>query len=156
MVSDRVPGPLPYADERGEINDAARAATARPGFPAAYMAQVNAAGERFTLRTADTDDVRAALALLEEQTDINVSAPVESRNRGISAVKLMVRKSVFFTTNHLAEQMRALGWATVSVGEAAAERIEQLEARVIELETRLAAHDRDALRDIPTRDTSES
>lgn len=141
MVSERVPGPLPYADERVEINDAARATTARPGFPAAYIAQLTAAGERFTLRTADSDDVRAALALLEEQTNINVSAPVESRNRGISAVKLMVRKSVFFTTNHLAEQMRALGWATVSVGEAAAERIEQLEARVIELETRLVALD---------------
>ena len=55
------------------------------------------------------------------------------------------------TTNHLAEQMRALGWATVSVGEAAAERIEQLEARVIELETRFAALDRDAARDIHTR-----
>jgi hypothetical protein len=138
MVSDRVPGPLPYADERAEINDAARATAARPNFPAAYIA---AAGERFALRTADTDDVRAALALLEEQTNISVSAPVESRNRGISALKLMVRKSVFFTTNHLAEQMRALGWATVSVGEAAAERIEKLEARVIELESRLAALD---------------
>jgi len=40
--------------------------------------------------------------------------------------------------HHLTEQMRALGWAATSVGTAAAERIEQLEARVLELETRLA------------------
>jgi polyhydroxyalkanoate synthesis regulator phasin len=45
---------------------------------------------------------------------------------------------VFFTTNHVTEQMRALGWATTSVAEAAAERIEALEARVRVLEAEIA------------------
>ena len=66
------------------------------------------------------------------------SHPIDSRNRGVGAAKKVVRKAVFFTVHHLTEQMRALGWATTSVGNAAAERIEQLEARVHELEARLA------------------
>jgi hypothetical protein len=144
VVSDRVPVPLPYSDERVEIENAARETANRADFPSDYIAQVHAAGERFALRTADPGDIRAALALLEEQTNINVVAPVESRNRGVSAVKLMVRKSVFFTTNHLAEQMRALGWAAASVGRATAERIEGLEARVHELEGRLASLDHES------------
>ena len=45
---------------------------------------------------------------------------------------------MFFTTNHVTEQMRALGWATTSVAEAMAERIEALEARVRELEALVA------------------
>ena len=65
-------------------------------------------------------------------------APVDSRNRGVGAAKKVVRKAVFFTVHHVTEQMRALGWAATSVGDAAAERIEALEARVHELETRIA------------------
>ena len=64
-------------------------------------------------------------------------APVDSRNRGVTEAKKVVRKAVFFTTNHVTEQIRALGWATSSVGSAAAERIEALEARVRDLEARL-------------------
>ncbi len=91
----------------------------------------------FALRTAAPDDIRAAIALLEEQTDVDAQAPVESRNRGVETAKKAVRKAVFFTTNHLTEQLRALGWATTSVAEAAAERIEALEARVLELEAQV-------------------
>ena len=69
------------------------------------------------------------------------------RYRGVDAAKKVVRKAVFFAVNHLAEQMRALGWATTSVGTAAAERIEQLESRVHELEARLARLDPDGTDD---------
>jgi hypothetical protein len=137
VVDDRVPDPLPYGDVRAEIDAAARQTAGRADFPSAYLSQVHSEGERFALRTADTGDIRAAIALLEEQTNVHALAPVESRNRGVSTAKLVVRKAVFFAANHLAEQMRALGWAAVSVGEAAAERIEKLEARVRELEARL-------------------
>jgi len=143
------PDPLPHGDVRAEIEAAARRTAAGAEFPAAYMSQVRTERERFALRTADAGDIRAAIALLEEQTDVHAVAPVDSRNRGVSAAKLVVRKAVFFAVNHLAEQVRALGWAAASVGEAAAERIEQLEARVRELETRLAARD-------GTEDPSES
>jgi hypothetical protein len=142
VVNDRVPDPLPHGDVRAEIEATARATEARTDFPSAYLAQVRSEGERFALRTADTGDIRAAIALLEEQTNVHALAPVDSRNRAVSSAKLVVRKAVFFAASHLAEQMRAMGWAAASVGEAAAERIEVLEARVAELETRLAALDR--------------
>ena len=141
MVNDRVPDPLPHGDVRAEIEAAARQTAARADFPSAYVSQVRTERERFALRTADAGDIRAAIALLEEQTNVHALAPVDSRNRGVSTAKLVVRKAVFFAVNHLAEQVRALGWAAASVGEAAAERIEQLEARVRELETRLASRD---------------
>ena len=137
VVDDRVPDPLPYGDVRAEIEAAASETAARADFPSTYLSQVHSERERFALRTADTGDIRAAIALLEEQTNVHALAPVESRNRGVSTAKLVVRKAVFFAANHLAEQMRALGWAAVSVGEATAERIEKLEARVRELEARL-------------------
>ena len=141
VANDRVPDPLPHADVRAEIEAAARETAARADFPSAYLAQISTESERFALRTAEPGDIRAAVALLEEQTNVHASAPVDSRNRGVSAAKLVVRKAVFFAVNHLAEQMRALGWAAASVGRAAAERIEQLEARVRDLEARIAAID---------------
>ncbi len=151
VVNDRVPDPLPYGDVRAEIEAAARQTAARSDFPSAYLGQVRSEVDRFALRTADPGDIRAAVALLEEQTNVQASAPVDSRNRGVSAAKLVVRKAVFFAVNHLAEQMQALGWAAASVGQAAAVRIEQLEARVRDLEARLpaAAHDANAPEDTP-------
>jgi hypothetical protein len=143
VQNDRSAGPLPHpeiphADVRAEIEAAARQTAARADFPSAYLGRVHTETDRFELRTADLGDIRAAVALLEEQTNVHAAAPVESRNRGVAATKVVVRKAVFFAMNHLAEQTRALGWAAASVGEAAAERIEQLEARVRELESRLA------------------
>ena len=142
MANDRLPEalarePLPRDDVRAEIEAAARAMQARPDFPAGYVDRVREHAARFALRTAAPGDIRAAITLLEEQTNLQALAPVEGRSRGVVAAKKVVRKAVFFTVHHLAEQMRALGWATASVGTAAAERIEQLEARVLELEARV-------------------
>jgi hypothetical protein len=132
-----LPDALPRADVRAEIESAAQAVTKRPDFPTEFVDRVHEQSARFALRTAATDDIRAAVALLEEQSNVQALAPVDSRNRGVATAKQVVRKAVFFAVNHLSEQVRALGWAATSVGEAAAERIEQLEARVLELETRL-------------------
>jgi hypothetical protein len=134
-------GPLPYAAERAEIEAAARRTIARPDFPSDYLDRVRDQSARFTLRTAAPGDIRAAVALLEEQTNVQALAPVDSRTPGVGAAKKVVRKAVFFTVHHLTEQMRALGWAATSVGNAAAERIEALEARVHELEVRLGPID---------------
>ncbi len=142
---------FPRETVRGEIEAAARSATARPDFPSEYLDRVREQSERFTLRTAAPDDIRAAVALLEEQTNVQAIAPIDARNRGVGAAKKIVRKAVFFTVHHLTEQMRALGWAATSVGTAAAERIEQLEARLHEVETRLARLESD-----PPEDTSGS
>jgi hypothetical protein len=148
VVNDQPADPLPYADVRAEIEaDATRVEGSAAN--AEYLDRVRTATDRFALRTAAPDDIRAAVALLEEQTDIQASAPVDSRNRAVSSAKVVVRKTVFFAMNHLAEQVRALGWAAASVGEAAAERIEKLEARVDALEARLAALDRGSSGDHP-------
>ena len=128
---------LPHDDVRAEIEAAAHATAERPDFPTDYVERVEEQSARFALRTAAPGDIRAALALLEEQTNVDALAPVDSRNRGVTEAKKVVRKAVFFTTNHVTEQIRALGWATSSVGSAAAERIEALEARVRDLEARL-------------------
>jgi len=137
------PDTLPREHVRAEIDDAARAIATRPDFPGDYVARVREEAATFALRTAAPDDIRAAVALLEAQTNVDANAPVGSRNRGVETAKKAVRKAVFFTTNHLTEQLRALGWAATSVGQAAAERIEALEARVRELEARLARLERD-------------
>jgi hypothetical protein len=122
-----------------EIDGCARDAARTARLPARRRARARQSkAAPCALRTAESDDIRAAIALLEEQTDVDAQAPVESRNRGVETAKKAVRKAVFFTTNHLTEQLRALGWATTSVAEAAAERIEALEARVRELEDQVA------------------
>jgi hypothetical protein len=136
-LPDGIPPDLPHRDVRAEIEAVARDSAARPDFPSEYVDRVREQSARFALRTAAPDDIRAAVALLEEQSNVQALAPVDSRNRGVATAKQVVRKAVFFAVNHLSEQVRALGWAATSVGEAAAERIEQLEARVLELETRL-------------------
>jgi hypothetical protein len=121
-----------------EIDDAARAARESPDFPREYVDRVNDQATLFALRTAAPDDIRAAIALLEEQTNVDANAPIDARNQAVRAAKQAVRKAVFFTVDHVTEQMRALGWATASVGRAAAARIEQLEDKVRELEARIA------------------
>jgi hypothetical protein len=142
MANDRLPDslayePLPRDGVRTEIEAAARATAARPDFPAEYVDRVHEQAARFALRTAEPGDIRAAISLLEEQTNVQALAPIDATNPAIAAAKKVVRKGVFFAVHHLTEQMRALGWATTSVGIAAAERIERLEARVEELEHRL-------------------
>jgi BMFP domain-containing protein YqiC len=138
MANERLPDSLPRERVRAEIDDAARVTTERPDFPSDYVDRVEEQAASFALRTAAPDDIRAAIALLEEQTNVDANAPIDARNQAVGAAKKAVRKAVFFTVNHVTEQMRALGWATASVGRAAAERIEQLEARVTELEARVA------------------
>ena len=129
--------PLPRDGVRAEIEAAARADRHARRLPLRLRGSRTRAGARFALRTAAPDDIRAAIALLEEQTNVQALAPIDSRNRGVDATKKVVRKAVFFAVNHVTEQMRAMGWAATSVGVAAAERIEQLEARVQDLESRL-------------------
>lgn len=143
MANERLPDSvppdtLPRERVRAEIDDAARAAAARPDFPSDYVGRVRDEAAAFKLRTAAPDDIRAAVALLEAQTNVDANAPIDARNRGVETAKKAVRKAVFFTTNHVTEQLRALGWAASSVGRAAAERIEALETRVRELEAKIA------------------
>lgn len=134
--------PLPHADARERAEHAAAAVEHDE-----YLEQVRAAARTLAAPETQADDIRAAVAVLEEHATVNAVAPVESRNRGASAAKKVVRKAVFFTTHHLASQISSLGWSTVTLGNAAADRIEALEHEVADLRARIVALEEQGRRD---------
>ena len=121
--------PLPHADLRAEAREVAQAADRATPATREYLDDARAAAARLSAPAARPDDIRAALAVLEQHAQVSDVAPVDSSNRGTRAAKTVVRKAVFFTTNHLATQVSSLGWALVWLGNAAADRIERLEQR---------------------------
>jgi hypothetical protein len=125
-------------DLRDRARETAHRATQSPGYPSVYVDEVRNAAARLAAPEDQADDVRAAVAMLEEHAQINDVAPIDSANRGTRAAKTVVRKAVFFTTNHLATQVSALGWATMQFGNATADRIERLERELREVKERLA------------------
>ena len=128
----------PNDDLQARAREAAQAAAQSPRYPAAYVEQVRAAAGRLAAPSDQPDDIRAAVAMLEEHAQISDVAPVDSTNRGTRAAKTVIRKAVFFTTNHVATQVSALGWAVTQLGNATADRIEQLERELREVKERLA------------------
>ena len=124
----------PHADLQARASERARSAEQSQDFPRNYVEQVRNTASRLAAPTAVEDDIRAAVAVLEQHAQINDVAPLDSTNRGTRAAKTVVRKAVFFTTHHLATQVSALGWAIASLGTATADRIEQLERRIGSLE----------------------
>ena len=83
MANERLPDSLPRERVRAEIDDAARATSERPDFPSDYVDRVHEQAASFALRIADPDDIRAAIALLEEQTNVDAMAPIEARNQAV-------------------------------------------------------------------------
>jgi hypothetical protein len=98
------------------------------------LARIRSASAALATPMLEPGDVHAAVAFVEQHADISPVAPVDSRNRVTSGVKAIVRKSVFFAVHHLAAQTSALGWSTVWLGQATAERIDDLERRIAQLE----------------------
>jgi hypothetical protein len=136
VTEEKMP-PLPHADLRAEADEVALAAERARPETREYLDDVRGAAARLSAPAARPDDIRAALAVLEQHAQINDVAPVDSSNRGTRAAKTVVRKAVFFTTHHLATQVSSLGWALVWLGNAAADRIERLEQRVDDTEAAL-------------------
>jgi hypothetical protein len=125
-------------DLRDRARDTANRAMQSPQYPSVYVNEVRDAAARLAAPEDQADDIRAAVAMLEEHAHISDVAPVDSTNRGTRAAKTVVRKAVFFTTNHLATQVSALGWAMTQLGNATADRIEQLERELREVKEHLA------------------
>ena len=91
MANDRPPehrrgtAPSPYATTCAPRSRPPRGNRRRvPTSRREYVDRVREQSARFALRTAAPDDIRAAVALLEEQTNVQALAPVDSRNRGVS------------------------------------------------------------------------
>lgn len=103
---------------------------ARDDFPRAYVEQVRSSAEALAAPETDVDDIRAALALVEQHAVVTANPPTDSPRRGAAAAKQVVQRAIFFATHHIATQTSALGAATVWLGTAAADRIEGLERRI--------------------------
>src|SRR5262249_54566661 len=123
----------PNDDLRERAREAAQVAAQSPGYPTAYVEQARIAAGRLAAPSHEPDDLRAAVARLEEHAQISDGAPADPPYRGTRAAKPVIRKAVFFTTNHLATQVSALGWAVTQLGNATADRIEQLERELREV-----------------------
>lgn len=115
-----------------EIVAAARARSAEPGYPAAYVERVRAATTRLGAVEVSPDDMRAALVLLEQQSRIDVVVPVSSAHRSVGLLKKVLRKLMIFYVRYLGHQVTLLGEATVRFGSAVTDRVERLEEHTAE------------------------
>jgi hypothetical protein len=137
VTDKQMPAPLPYADVRARAAEAAARTERSDPVTRAYVDQIRVEVARLAPPAANADDVRAAVALLEEQAHLDAVAPLESANRAATAAKRVVRKAVFFTTHHLAAQISSLGWSTVWLGNATADQLDRIERRLDAIEARL-------------------
>lgn len=137
MTDQPTPAPLPYADVRARAREAATHREHADASARAYLERIRSEVARLGAPAVRSDDIRAAIAVLEEQAHIDPLAPLDSTRKGVVFAKQLVRKAVFFTTYHLAAQLSSLGWSTVWLGHATADRIEQLERRLDAIEAGL-------------------
>jgi len=121
---------LPRAEVRERVERAAADLEARDDFPRAYVELARSSAAALAAPETDVDDIRAALALVEEHAVVTATPPTDSARRGAAAAKQVVQRAIFFATHHIATQTSALGAATVWLGTAAADRIEGLERRI--------------------------
>jgi hypothetical protein len=124
------PSELPNGDVRAAVAEAAAAEEADSKFPRAYVERVRAEAAKLSTPDDDVDDIRAAVALIEQHASISPAAPTDSAHKAASAAKQVVQRAVFFSMHHLATQVSSLGYAVVWLGNATADRIETLERRL--------------------------
>ena len=117
-----------------EIEQAARERAEDPSFPASYLARVRAATARLTAVELAPDDMRSALAVVEQHLPIDVEVPISSSQRATAFVKKVVRKLTIFYVRYTGQQVTLLGQSVVRLGEAVTQRVERLEGRVEELD----------------------
>jgi len=128
---------LPRPDLRARVAAAAVAAETRPGFPEHYLEQVRETALTFEAPNPDPDDIRAAVAMLEDHALTDPAVPVRSASRAKRAAKQAVRKAVQFQSEYFAGHLGAVAWDTVWIGTAVATRIEELERTVTRLQERI-------------------
>ena len=125
---------------RGDRAAKSAAALVSPGrgVSASALDRIRLAAQRLAAVETRPDDVRAAVALVEEHAAVDPRAPIDTTNRAAAVAKRVVRKATLFAAHHLALQTSELGQATVRLGTAAASRIEQLEAELTGLRAEVA------------------
>jgi hypothetical protein len=132
LPDDARPGDDLRARGRRHADDAAR----RLDFPTADVERARRTAA--ALAVPDTgDDVRAAVAAIEEHAHVDADPPVDAHRREAAYAKRVVRRLVHFSNHHLASQVSGLGWSVAWLGRAAADRIEALEQEVVELRRRV-------------------
>ena len=109
-----------------------------------YVAQARTGAERLGVRDAGPDPSRDALADLESILPFDADPPSSSAGTAAGMVKSAVKRLVRWYLAYLANQVTALGEATVRLGSHLADRVDDLDetarrqsARIDELDRRL-------------------
>lgn len=110
---------------------------ASPGFPADDVAQIERSLER--VRSAPgAEDLRRALARIERYARIDVDVPTASRLPAARWVKALVKRTVGWYLNFLAQRITLFGRAVTNLGAALSDRVERLEERADATDAALA------------------
>ena len=123
-----------------KIEEAAREREAAADFPASYIGRVRAAAARMAAIEVEADDMRSALAVLEQHLPIDVDVPISASQKATAVVKKVVRKLTIFYVRYTGQQVTLMGQAVVRFGEAVTQRVERLEGdteRLQQLEARV-------------------
>jgi hypothetical protein len=118
-----------------EINAAATALEGGATFPASYVARVRAATARLTAVEVAADDIRSALAVLEQHLPIDVEVPVSASQPAMALLKKIIRKLTSFSMRYTGQQVTLMGQAVVRWGEAVSLRVERTEGRLAEIDS---------------------
>jgi hypothetical protein len=138
VATDSSPLVLPRADLAAEIAAAAAARAEQPDFPAKAIGRIRAAAGRLAASEFRPDDLRHAALLLERQATIDLQVPTASRVPGVSLVKRTLKQLMIWYLRYLGHQISSFGQATARFGVTVANRVDGLEAEVVELRERVA------------------
>jgi hypothetical protein len=100
-----------------------------------YLLRVRAATDRLSQRASAV----AALAAVEELSEIDLDAPTTSRYALVQRVKAGVKKLVWWYLRYIGEQTAAFGQAVTHLGQLILDRTERQEDRTAQLERKVAA-----------------
>jgi hypothetical protein len=96
----------------------------------ASLDRIRTATARLAAREIDPSDPRAALALAENQVDIDLEVPTASRLWGVAFVKRAIKRLVGWYLRYVGHQVTMAGRAMVRLGEALVDRTEALDRAV--------------------------
>jgi hypothetical protein len=108
---------------------AAREAEADPGFPREAIERIRAATAWLGVTGPAEDDVRHASLVLSRQAAVDLAPPTVGSSPARRLVKRLINRALGWYFRFLADQLAAIGQAVARLGQAAALRVERLEAQ---------------------------
>ncbi|HWD09133.1 MAG TPA: hypothetical protein VHA57_08570 [Actinomycetota bacterium] len=114
----------------GDLGAAVAELEAGAAYPSAYITRVRAAVRRLDPLPPFPLDVPQALALVNQQSRVDVDVPLRTRRRGAKAAKIAIKRLTAFYVSYLANQVGDLGQALVHLGTALADRVEGVEEQL--------------------------